>query len=51
MITLESTGKLLRGILSGIAMIQSGDYRLLADIHDDIVTIEILKWSIAVKFK
>ncbi len=41
MITLESTEKLLRN-LSGIWRYRE-DYRLFADIRDDIVTIEIFE--------
>ena len=34
-------GKALKGNLSGIWRYRVGDYRLFADIHDDIVPIEI----------
>lgn len=36
-------GKALKGTLSGIWRYRVGDYRLFADIHDKVVTIEIFE--------
>lgn len=36
-------GKALKGTLSGIWRYRVGDYRLFADIHDNVVTIEIFE--------
>lgn len=36
-------GKVLKGNLAGIWRYRVGDYRLFADIHDNVVTIEIFE--------
>lgn len=36
-------GKALKGNLAGIWRYRVGDYRLFANIHDDIITIEIFE--------
>ena len=36
-------GKALKGNLAGIWRYRVGDYRLFADIHDNVVTIEIFE--------
>ena len=36
-------GKALKGKLAGIWRYRVGDYRLFADIHDNVVTIEIFE--------